>query len=411
MRIPAALRIYGRRLDPYLIVPMAGLILIGMLVVYSATEFPDSARAGFFLRHLLAFPIAIAAMLVFMVLPLRLLEDFAYVLHAIALVLLIGVLVAGIEVYGARRWLGAGPLRMQPSEFAKLTTILVLARFLSTKRHDPARLSNLGAVLGLALLPLLLVLKQPDLGTSGAFVAFAATMLVWAGLPGLHLLLLVSPLAGLILGKHWLAWGAFLVVSLVVLVRSRMPWLVIGAFVLVQLAVFIGGPIAWGHLEPYQKARLTTFLDPGQDPGGAGYQLLQSKIAVGSGGMWGKGFLKGSQKALAFLPQQHTDFIFSVVGEEFGFLGSLAVLVLFLALVFRAFYLALHCRSPFSGLLAVGLGTLILYHSAVNMAMTVGLLPVTGLPLPLISYGGTFQLTIYATLGLLLNISAHRYDY
>jgi rod shape determining protein RodA len=206
-------------------------------------------------------------------------------------------------------------------------------------------------------------------------------------------------------------WGIFLVASTVLLWRARMPWLLLIAFVVLHVGVFVGGPIVWNHLEPYQKARLTSFVEPEKDPAGSGYQLLQSKIAVGSGGMWGKGYLQGTQKALAFLPQQHTDFIFGVLGEEFGFLGAFVTVGLFAVLVLRAVYVAVHCRNAFASLVAVGIASLLLYHTVVNMAMSLGLMPVTGLPLPLVSYGGSFLVSVCGMIGLLLNISAHRFDY
>ncbi len=411
MRIPGSLRIYRKRWDPYLTFATLGLLILGMLAVYSATEFPDSARAGYFTRHLLAIPMALVVMLIAMSLPLRVLEDVSSIIYAGSLVLLAAVLVVGMEVYGAKRWLGYGPVRLQPSEIAKVATCLLLAHFLVGKRRDPARISNLLIAFAILAVPLLLVLKEPDLGTSGAFAAMGFTMLVWAGLPWLHLFILTSPLFGLILCRHYVLWGLFLAGSLFFFWRVRLPWLVLIVFTIVQVGLLVGAPIFWNRLEPYQKARLTTFENPEKDPGGAGYQILQSKIAIGSGGVWGKGYLKGSQKALAFLPQQHTDFIFSVVGEEFGFVGSIATIVLFMVLVVRGFQLALHCRSPFSGLVSVGMSTLLLYHAGVNMGMTVGLLPVTGLPLPLVSYGGSFLVSVLGMVGILMNISAHRFDY
>jgi rod shape determining protein RodA len=405
------MRLYRRNWDPYLVFATLGLLIIGLLAVYSATEFPESSRAGFFARHLLAIPLALCFMVVAMSLPLRILDDVSYILYAASIVLLVAVLAVGMEVYGAKRWLGYGQLRLQPSEVAKVATCLLLAHILIAKKRDPARISTLLTVFGIVGLPLLLVLKEPDLGTSGAFAAMGLTMLVWGGLPWLHLFLLMSPLVGLILCRHYLLWGIYLIGSLCFLWRVRLSWLVLAAFVVVQVAVVIGAPIFWNHLQPYQKSRLTSFENPEKDPGGAGYQIMQSKIAIGSGEIWGKGYLKGSQKALAFLPQQHTDFIFSVVGEEFGFLGSMVTIFLFLVLVIRGYYLALHCRSPFSGLVAVGVSTLLLYHAGVNMGMTVGLLPVTGLPLPLVSYGGSFLVSVLGMVGLLMNISAHRFDY
>lgn len=411
MRLPQSIRIYARRPDPYLVLPAIGLILIGLLAVYSATEYPGSPRSGFFIRHLLAYPAAVVAMLVAMTIPLRTLEDFSYPLYVSGIILLVAVLFLGVEVHGARRWLVAGPVRMQPAEVAKTLTVVALAHFLIGKRRDPAGMGTLLPAFCMILLPIVLVLREPDLGTSAAFGALGLGMLVWAGLPMLHLLLMASPLVGLALCRYWAAWGLFVLIGAVVIWKSRVAWLVLAAFLVVQVALFVAAPRVWERIEPYQRARLTTFLNPEKDPGGAGYQILQSKITIGSGGIWGKGYLKGSQKALAFLPQQHTDFIFGVVGEEFGFLGSIVTILLFFGLVSRGYFLGLHCRNHFGAMVAVGISTILLYHAGVNMAMTVGLLPVTGLPLPFISYGGSFLVSSFAMLGLLLNVSAHRYDY
>jgi rod shape determining protein RodA len=236
-------------------------------------------------------------------------------------------------------------------------------------------------------------------------------MLIWAGLPILHLFLMLSPIFGVALCRYPLLWVVYMLISIISLWRLRVAGLVLSLYVLVQVGVFVGAPKVWERLEPYQRSRIETFLDPSKDPAGAGYQILQSKVTIGSGGVWGKGYLRGTQKALAFLPQQHTDFIFGVVGEEFGFLGSGLTILLFFLIIGRGYHIALHCRNPFAGLVAAGISTMLLYHAGVNMAMTVGLLPVTGLPLPLLSYGGSFLVSVFLMVGLLLNISAHRYEY
>lgn len=409
--LQSLMRTYRTRLDPYLLAAAGALILLGTLAVFSATEFPDSARAGFFARHLVALPLGIIAMLLVMAIPLRALEDLAWILYGGAVLLLIAVLLVGVEVYGARRWLGHGAFRIQPSEIAKLITCFALARYLVGGRRDLSRISTLATAAGIVLLPMLLVLKEPDLGTSGAFALMALGMVFWAGLPWLHLFLLMSGGVSLLLCKLPVLFGIYLIGSALTLWKMRLSWLLLSAFVVVQLLVFFGAPAIYGHLEPYQQMRLKTFQNPELDPAGGGYQILQSKIAIGSGRFWGKGPLQGSQKALAFLPQQHTDFIFSVVGEEVGFVGCAATVLLFVLLITRGFHLGLYSRNAFSGLLAAGIASLFLYHAGVNIAMTVGLLPVTGLPLPFVSYGGSFLISCFSMLGLLFNISAHRFDY
>ena len=260
-------------------------------------------------------------------------------------------------------------------------------------------------------MPMALVLREPDLGTSGAFPGLALVMLLWAGLPWLTLVVLVSPLLTLAMTGTWYLWVAFLALVAVWFHRVRLSWFLLGLVAAVNALVFFGAPRVIQKLEPYQQARIASFLDPDADPAGAGYQVMQSKIAIGSGRAMGKGYLRGTQNILAFLPQQHTDFIYSVVGEEWGFAGSVLVLFLFGTLVLRALYIGRTCRSDFASLLASGIAGLVLYHASVNIAMTMGLFPVTGLPLPFLSYGGSFLITMMAGFGLLENIAVHRYEY
>lgn len=408
LRLP---RVYRQHWDWVLTLSALGLLLFGFLSVYSATHHPDSARHGYIWRHAVALFLGLGAFSVFLLLPLRLWEDWAWLVYGGSLVLLLVVLVFGVEEYGARRWFRAGFFRFQPSEFAKLALIAALARFLSGKRVDLSRPGTLAAALGLVLVPMVLVLKEPDLGTSGAFPGLAIPMLIWAGIPWMALFLLVSPLLTLVCMHHWYLFAPFLAGSLAYLWRSRLPRFWVALFLVGHAALFYGAPRVISHLEPYQQARITSFLDPESDPSGSGYQVLQSKIAIGSGQVAGKGYMKGTQNALAFLPQQHTDFIYSVVGEEWGFLGSLAVVLLFGVLLVRGVHVARTSRSPFGSFVAVGVCGLVFYHSSLNMAMTMGLFPVTGLPLPFLSYGGSFLLTVLGGLGQLENIAVHRYDY
>ena len=408
MRIPRA---YRRNWDWWLLLAALVLILAGFGAIYSTTHHPDSPRHGYIWRHLGAFILGGGVFVLFLFLPLRLWEDWAWLTYGISLALLALVLVLGVNEYGARRWFRAGFFRFQPSEFAKLALIAVLARFLSGKRSDLSRLPTLSAAVGLVTAPLLLVLKEPDLGTAGAFPGLALPMLIWGGIPRIALFLLISPVVTLALLHHWVIWLFFLALSALIFWRGRLSWALLAAFLVAQTGLHFLAPVVLSRLQPYQQARITTFLHPEADPSGAGYQVLQSKIAIGSGEIVGRGFLKGTQSGLAFLPQQHTDFIFSVLGEEWGFVGSLVVLLLFGLVVLRSFHVARQCRSPFASFVLVGVGGLIFYHAVLNMAMTMGLFPVTGLPLPLVSYGGSFLLTVMAGLGQGQNAAVHRFDY
>lgn len=413
LRLPRIVvpRVYRQRWDWWLAATALLLLVVGAITVYSATHLPDNPRHGYFIRHFVNIFVGLMAFSLCLFVPLRLWEDWSFALYGVSIVFLLLVLVAGSENYGARRWFQMGPVVFQPSEVAKLALVGSLARFLAGKRIDLSRPAHLAIALAMIGLPTLLVLKQPDMGTAGAFPGLAMPMLIWAGIPWMTLFILVSPVVALILVHHWLAWGVFMAVSTVAFLRSRLSHLFLGIFLVAHLGLKIGAEHVIAQLEPYQKARIESFLDPTADPTGAGYQGLQSRIALGSGGAHGKGYLQGSQKALAYLPMQHNDFIFSVVGEEWGFLGCAVVLGLFGALVFRGLHVGRQCRNPFGSLLAVGIVGLIFYHAAVNIAMTMGLFPVTGLPLPFISYGGTFLLTMMAALGQLENVAVHRFEY
>lgn len=404
-------RVYRQRWDWVLVAAALLLLAVGVLTVFSATHIPGNPRHGYFLRHFLFLGVGFSVCALCLFSPLRLWEDWSYVGYGISLFLLVLVLIMGIEHYGAKRWLQLGPLKFQPSEMAKLSFVAAYARFLSGKRIDLTRPGTLLAALALAVVPFLLVLKEPDLGTSGAFLAMALPMLLWAGLPRLTAFLLVSPVVGLVLVHHWVTWAVFLSLGLVWILRSRLSYVVLAGFLIFHLGLKLGAPQVIEGLEPYQQARIASFLDPEADPSGAGYQGLQSRIALGSGGLFGKGYLGGSQKALAYLPMQHNDFIFAVIGEEWGFVGASFVVALFGLLLLRGVHVARLCRTPFGSLLAVGIVGLIFYHAAVNIAMTMGLFPVTGLPLPFVSYGGTFLVTMLAALGLLMNVAVHRFDY
>jgi rod shape determining protein RodA len=384
------------------------LVLFGLLMLYSAgqTDVPVLAAEGAWKRQLIWLGAgAILAALVFRLSP-RLLEWAALPLYIFSLVLLAVTLVIGRgagTAASSKSWIYIGGHAVgQPAELAKIAVVLMLARYLSGRREAPASLRELVAPCLLAGVPALLVLKQPDLGSALVFGGILFAMLYWAGVKPSLLFMLASPVVSLLLAFTiwtWVTWMAILI-TLMIIWR---PYVAEAAAVAVLNAVmgFVAIPI-WRRLEPYQQNRLLTFLNPEVDPQKAGYHAIQSKVAIGSGGWFGNGFLEGPQKRLAFLPAQHTDFIFSVVGEELGFLGVLAALLLFLIFFLVLLRIARRAVDPFSSLVVFGLTGLFGTHVFENVGMTVNLMPITGIPLPFFSYGGSFLLASSMSLGLVL---------
>ena len=397
-------------IDMPLALAALGLVCVGLLMVYSATSIPG-AHEGLWSKQLMWAAVAFAAAWIVAAVDHRVYDSLAWPLYGISLLLLVAVLVLGSSAYGAKRWLDLGPLKFQPSELAKIATVLVLARRFDDPKVKLTRAAHWVPAALITIVPFLLVLKEPDLGTSLAFPVVLVVMLYWGGMPLRQLVLGLTPVVNAavtgITGSPW--WFGIPFVALLVALRPRWPALV--ALVLLNLGVAIATPQVTHHLHDYQKRRIETFLKPGNDPYGAGYQIIQSKIAMGSGGITGKGYLKGTQKALAFLPMRHTDFIYSVVGEELGLLGTLTVVLLYAVLVLRGLRLAVVSRNSFASLMAVGIVTALFYHIMVNMLMTIGWAPVTGLPLPLISYGGTALIVNGIEIGLLQNAALRRHEF
>lgn len=383
--------------DAGLVLAALGLSLFGVAMIYSAgvLNVPSPVASIAWQRQALWLLIALVAFLASVRVPPRWVEWGALPAYVITLILLSATLVVGTGAGTAastRSWIRIGGMGFQPAELAKLATIVALARFLAARKEAPAALRELLAPSAIVGLPMALVLLQPDLGTALAFVGILFAGLYWAGTPLPLLFLLASPGAALILSFDTRVWSVYilLLVGGIYLYRYR---LFLAESVAVVLANVAAGTIAaplWNSLAEYQQNRLLVFLDPSVDPRGAGWHLLQSKVAVGSGGIWGKGFTEGTQKKLAFLPEQHTDFIFSVVGEELGFVGAVLALLAFGFLLHRLVRMAEKATDPFAGIVLFGIFGAWLVHIFINIGMTVGVVPVTGIPLPFVSYGGTF---------------------
>lgn len=401
-----------RRIADSTLVALAFLLtLFGLAMVYSAgqTDVPTLV-ARLYKLQMIWFCVGLGAAYVASRASVRFLDWVAtpgYVLACLLLLLLLFVGAGAGTAAGTKSWLAVGGVRLgQPSELAKVAVILMLAKILAARREAPKSLLDLWKP-GLAVfVPWVLIMQQPDLGTGIVFVGIFFAMLFWAGVSWQLLVLVASPVVSLILAFGPGVWGAWFLV-LIALVLWYKPYLVEGVVVvLANVVTGVVAPILWDKLNPYQQKRLLVFLDPSTDPRASGYHVIQSQVAIGSGGWFGKGFTLGSQKRLAFLPAQHTDFIFPVVGEELGFLGVTIALSLFLMLLLRSVRIAARSPDPFPSLVAFGLASAWFVHILVNVGMTLNLMPITGIPLPFFSYGGSFMLSCWISVGILVRISA-----
>ncbi|HEX9292557.1 MAG TPA: rod shape-determining protein RodA [Gemmatimonadales bacterium] len=400
----------ARQLDKALVASVGALALYGLATLYSAgqTDVPTFV-ATIWQRQLLWLGLGlIVGGIIFRTSP-RMLEWATPYAYGIALFLLLLTLVIGTgagTAAGSKSWIAIGGRRFgQPAELAKLAVILMLARWLATRREAPTMLRDLIVPGLIAGVPGFLVLKQPDLGSAIVFAAILFFMLFWAGTKFSLLVLAASPVIGLVLAFSTVAWGVWIAVLAGLLLWWR-PYLWEG-FAIMALNV-LGGVLAlpfWNRLAPYQQNRLLAFLNPDVDPRAAGWHVIQSKVAMGSGGLLGKGFTQGTQKRLAFLPAQHTDFIFSVVGEELGFVGVLVALCLFAWMLFGLLRIARRATDPFSSLCVFGIAGLFFTHIFENVGMTINLMPITGIPLPFFSYGGSFLLACSIGVAIALRVA------
>jgi len=401
------------RLDRPLIVIVALLLAFGILMVYSAGQTDVRTPAnGAWIRQLVWAGIALVAGAVVFRINFRILEWGAPGIYALGIALLVLVLLVGTgagSAAGSKSWLAVGGVRLgQPVELAKLATILLLARYLSSLREAPQTLRQLVIPCLFVGVPFLLVMMQPDLGSAIVFIGVLFAMLFWAGVSPRLLLLLASPVVSLLLAASTAWWVGWMVLLTALLILWR-PHVYVTEGVLIWLvnsAMGIVAIIVWTRvLKSYQQQRLMSFLNPEADPVRSGYQLIQSKVAIGSGGLLGNGFLEGPQKRLAFLPEQYTDFIFAVLGEELGFVGVTAALLLFFLLFIAIVRIARRATDPFASLAAFGVLGLFFTHLFENVGMTINVMPITGIPLPFFSYGGSFLLACGMAIGLVMRVA------
>ncbi len=401
------------------------LCLASLALLWSVTEpikgpyeqLDPVVAKGIFYRQLVWMFIGYLVLGVTARLPLRFLENVAIPVFIATALMLALILAIGPRISGARRWLVIGPIHLQASELAKVSFILMMAQFLDRSRESGRGVLATVVSFGIMLVPFTLVLREPDLGTSLVFVALWLGMVFWYGVPGILLLGAGSAVLSAVVAFYSesvihqpVPWAIYLLLLIGSLYIVR--WSIVAKVIvlLINIATGIGIPFIWDKLKPYQQERILTFFDPSRDAFGSGYQAIQSKVAIGSGGLLGAQYLQGTQKGLAFLPERHTDFIFSVLGEELGLVGAALLLGLFLVLILRGIQHGTKARRAFARFLALGVVAYFTFHVVVNVAITTGLLPVTGLPLPLISYGGSNLLTSSILVGLLLNVSSRTFD-
>ncbi len=397
------------RIDKTLLVVTMLLIGLGLVTLYSAGQTDvTTSVVDAWKRQLvwLGLGVVVGA-LVFRISP-RLLEWGTPFFYSGAIVLLLITLVVGVgagTAAGTKSWISIAGVRLgQPAELAKIATILMLAKMLGERRHPPATIIEAIPLCLVAAVPFILVGLQPDLGSAIVFLSTMFIVLYWGGVKPSLLLLLASPIFSLVLAFSTISWGIWIVFLTVFLVWVR-PYVLEGVGVwLINAVMGIGALGLWQQLQPYQQNRLLSFLNPEVDPRATGWHIIQSKIAIGSGGLIGEGFTAGTQKRLAFLPAQHTDFVYSVVGEEAGFVGVLITLGLFAMLILACIRIARNSSDPFSSLLAFGIAGMFATHVLVNVGMTIGIMPITGIPLPFFSYGGSFVLTCTTLVALALRV-------
>lgn len=386
------------RPDIWLLLTIALVFAIGIATIYSAST--AIAERGIFQRQLVWSLLGLGAFLLGTLVSFRRLEEISPAIYVLVCLMLLITLFLGRGPAG--RWLIAGPVHIQASEVAKVGLVLVTAWWLSSLKVRPRKFGEL--LVFLTVLPVvLLTAVQPDLGTAVSMLLIVLAMFVWAGYGLGWIVLMVSPVLAALSSMHVHYWLGFMAVLSVILYRRKysLPlWiLIIGGNSLVAAIT----PTVWNMLEPYQQSRLVTFMNPASDPHGSGWNIIQSEVAVGSGGLAGQGYMQGSQKELAFLPARHTDFVFSVWAEETGFIGCMVLLSAFFVLFWRIVRVAGKSVNPYNSLVTAGIAAYFVIHVFVNVGMTLGIMPVTGLPLPLVSYGGSQLLSVFFLLGLVTN--------
>ena len=392
-------------------IPAFLLIVIGLTAIYSST-FNHPTMSGNFNRQIV---LGIVAFIIFFItysLPTNSFRMITTPTYLFSILLLVVVIVIGRKVSGAKSWLDLGPFGFQPSEFAKIGTVLAMSAFLSRKNTDIDSFKDILLSLGIGFIPVMLILLEPDMGTAIVFFGAILILIFWKGISLFGIFIVLSPgfvaIAALFGFYYFLA---SLILVLIVLILFRKDIFFSGSIFALNLAAGFFTDYLYNALSPHQQKRIQSFIDPNTDPLGAGYNTIQAKVAIGSGGLFGKGFLHGNQTQLQYIPEQWTDFIYCVIGEEFGFIGSIIVLILFLYLFLRILKIASSTKDEFLSLTIIGILSVYIIHYLINIGMVVGIIPVIGIPLPFVSYGGSSLLVNMFMLGIIANIYRTRKNY
>lgn len=396
------------RIDLLLLIVTIAVIICGLLAIFSATY---TSGAEYFSKQLGFSIFGIILMIGISFIPPRIVARSSYIIYLLSLVLLVVVLIIGKKISGSKSWFSMGGFGIQPSEFAKIATILALANFLSQSEDGFRNVNRLPEFLkacAIVLIPVLLIMKQPDMGTSLVFLSMILPVLFWVGLSPYVLFIIITPVIavlGAFFGINYLI-GAIVIIGIIMLMFKKNAF-VAAVIIVLNIAIGYSFDTLYHKLEPYQQKRIMAVFDPATDPLGSGYNVIQSKVAIGSGGLLGKGFLQGTQTQLKFIPEQWTDFIFCMIGEEFGFVGSIIILTLYMIIIFQLVNNAYLTKNRFLSVACIGFASIVLFHLVINVGMTIGIMPVIGIPLPMMSYGLSSLLSFLVMMGIAM--SAYRY--
>ena len=399
---------FTRQIDWTLLTILFILLIFGEIAIYTASMQKTGEEIilnDYYIKQLIWIFIGIAAFMLILYIPEIIIEALIVPFYVIIILLLILVLfLPGIK--GVHRWISFGGFGLQPSELAKIATVLLIAKVISKKFLLKSKIV-IYTFLAI-LLPLILILKEPDLGSAMIFVMFCFPIIHLAGIPLYAIVLIISPIISIVVGFSLVIWVVFDIILLIILLLRKLPFVLSGFIFVGNFFLSFITPYFWNQLKEYQQERILTFINPSRDVMGSGYQIIQSKIAIGSGGIFGKGLFQGTQKNLAFLPEQQTDFIFSVIGEELGFIGCTFLILLFILLIWRGICNLKKIQEKWKQLTIAGILTFIICQIVINIGMNIGIFPIVGIPLPFISYGGSNLLLNMASIGLIIKFAAER---